>query len=105
MLAHAAAQARPVSDADVRRSYSRRRRRWKGVSRVKAQRRIRGLLERRRKARSVLHFLEVLLKHYRAITACAPGYEIRDCGAAPLSPTAPPTASPPAPALARRFVD
>jgi hypothetical protein len=85
LLTHAADQARPVGDGAVNRSYSRHRDRWKGVPRVEAKRKIRRLLERRRGLLAIGRYIQDFRSRYRAITACAPGYEIPECGAAPLS--------------------
>ncbi len=76
-----AAGAKPVTDRDVARYRAAHPRRFAGVGRAKANRQIRRLLSSRREQTGLMGFIENFRGRYRALTWCAPGYAIAECGA------------------------
>lgn len=75
------ARAKPVSDRDVARYRAAHPRRFAGVDRAKASRQIRRFLTSRREQTTLAGFIEAFRGRYRALTWCAPGYAIAECGA------------------------
>lgn len=75
------ARAKPVTDRDVARYRAAHPRRFAGLKRAKAHRQIRRLLSSRREQATLQGFIEGFRGRYRALTWCAPGYAIAECGA------------------------
>jgi SurA N-terminal domain len=70
----------PVTRQDVDRYYEAHRRRFRDSSPRGARRVIRGLLTARRRQRAVNRFVADFRARYRAITVCADGYVVDECG-------------------------
>jgi hypothetical protein len=81
-----ASRVRRVSRRDVTRYRADHPRMFAGMDRAKADRRIRALLLSRRQQLALSSYIERFRKRYRAMTWCATGYEIAECGAAAPSP-------------------
>jgi hypothetical protein len=81
----------PVTKRDVSRYRAAHPKAYRGMGRAKANRQIRRLLVSQRQQLMLAGFIDRFRKHYRAITWCAEGYAIAECGA--IAP-APPAASP-----------
>jgi foldase protein PrsA len=79
--------APPVTGDDVRRYYAEHRRVYRGKPRRRALRVVRGLLTARRQMRAIGTFVQEFSSRSRAMTVCARGYVVAECGS---------TASPPA---------
>jgi hypothetical protein len=75
------ARAKPVTERDVARYRAAHPRRFADVDRAKANRRIRRLLVSQREQGTLTSFIEDFRSRYRALTWCAPGYAIAECGA------------------------
>ena len=90
----AAAAAPPVTDEDVKRYYAKHRRESRGVPRARALRKIRALLTANRQQRAVERFTKEFRARYTAITECAEGYDVGECGAATGDPRASPNGLP-----------
>jgi hypothetical protein len=82
----------PVTERDVARYRAAHAERYRGMRRAEANSQIRRLLVTRRQQLTLAGLIDRFRKHYRAITWCADGYAIAECGA--IAP-APPAASPP----------
>jgi hypothetical protein len=75
------ARAKPVSDRDVARYRAAHPRRFAGMGRAKANRQIRRQLSSQREQATLQGFIDGFRGRYRALTWCAPGYAIAECGA------------------------
>jgi len=73
--------AKPVTRAEVRRYYARHRHGSKSEPSERVLHRIRVLLESRRQQHVLSRFIERFRARYTAITACADGYVVSECGA------------------------
>lgn len=71
----------PVTRRDIARYRANHRRRFAGMRRAEANRRIRALLVSRREQRALTRVIVDFRDRYAAITWCAPGHQIDDCGA------------------------
>jgi SurA-like protein len=76
----ASASAPPVTKEDVDRYFASHRRRYRDVPRRRARRGIRRLLTARREQRAIDRFIRDFRARYRAITVCADGYVVAECG-------------------------
>jgi hypothetical protein len=79
---HAAAVASPVTAEDVHRYYARHRRKYRGMSREKALHWVSRELTARRQQRAIERFTTRFRARYKAITVCAEGYVVSECGSA-----------------------
>lgn len=77
----AMSEIEPVTKRDVARYCARHRRRVAGMRRAEANRKIRALLVSRREQRALARFIVDFRDRYVAITWCAPGHRIDECGA------------------------
>lgn len=75
------ARAKPVTDREVSRYRAAHPRRFASVERAKANRKVKLLLSSRREQAALAVFIEGFRGRYRALTWCAPGYAIAECGA------------------------
>lgn len=71
----------PVTKRDIARYRADNRKRFAGMRRAKANRKIRRVLVSRRQQRAVARFIADFREHYVGITWCAPGHQIDECGA------------------------
>lgn len=79
----------PVTKRDIARYRARHRRRFAGMRRAEANRWIRALLLSGREQRTLARFIADFRNRYVAITWCAPGHRIDECGASTPVPPAP----------------
>jgi foldase protein PrsA len=87
LVQRVAAMARPVTGEEVDRYRANHRRRYRGLSRAAARRRIRVLLESRRQQRAIDAFVGDFRARSRAITACAEEFVVGECGSAVPEPS------------------
>lgn len=71
----------PVTKRDVARFRARHRGRFAGMRRARANRKIRAEIVSRREQRVLARFVADFRARYAAITWCAPGHRIDECGA------------------------
>lgn len=76
-----ASEIRPVTRRDIARYRARRRDRFAAIRRVRANRKIRAEIVAWRQQRVVGRFVADFHERYVAITWCAPGHRIDECGA------------------------
>jgi hypothetical protein len=88
-----ASTAEPVSSRDVSRYIRADRRDFRGLTRQQRRRKARRVLVAGSRQVAVETFLYDFRQRWRALTVCAEGYFVRECGNAPAPPSAAPTSS------------